>query len=249
MENAIFRGYVRHRRFHPKSYIFTYRTDMYFLDVQRIEQTCKSLPYLSYNRFNLLSFNDNNYLPKYSGSLFQRIQKVIEQHGYEFNVSNAYILTNLTYLGFCYNPVSFYYCYSEDNSLVYILAEVNNTPWNERYTYVLPCNTSKDKFEFDTDKVFHISPFMPMNMRYKWYTNAPSSIINFHIQTFLEEKTIFDATLSLKNIPLTTTNIFTSILLRPLISQKVKFSIYWQALKMWLRRFPIFEHPGNINAS
>lgn len=222
---------------------------MFFLNVESIEQACKKLPLLSYNRFNLLSFVERKYLPKHSGKLLQRIQAEIAKHGLDPNINSAYILTNLSYLGFCYNPVSFYYCYNADEVLVYILAEVNNTPWNERYTYVLPCAADKAKFQFDTDKVFHISPFMPMNMHYKWYTNIPSTRINFHIRTFIDTKAIFDATLALKMIPLTTKNIALSLIIRPFISQKVKFSIYWQALKMWLRRFTVFEHPGNTNAS
>lgn len=249
MGNAIFRGQVRHRRFHPKSYTFHYTTEMFFLDVSSIEQSCKEIPFLSYNRFNLLAFNEKNYLPKHSGDLLQRIQAEITAHGYSDTIKEAYILTNLSYFGFCYNPVSFYYVYNDQQELTYILAEVNNTPWNERYTYVLPCEKNQAKHTFDTDKVFHISPFMPMKMRYKWYTNIPNTRINFHIQTFIDSKSIFDATLTLKRVTLNSKNIATSLLLRPFISQKVKFSIYWQALKMWLRRFPVFEHPGNANAS
>ena len=100
------------------------------------------------------------------------------------------LLTQLRYFGFHFNPVNFYYCYDGKGTLRWVLAEVRNTPWNERHYYAVNGQDAKP-----TEKAFHVSPFNPMDMIYHWRFNDPDNTLHMHIENHQEAK-VFDATLA-----------------------------------------------------
>jgi DUF1365 family protein len=216
--------------------------------LDELELIAKKCSIFSINKFNLLSFMLKNYIGKNQQSITAAVKEKIAAHGYIYHDANIFILTNLSYLGYCYNPVSFYYCYNATgDELEYILAEINNTPWDERHTYVFKCDSDKKNYNFEFDKQFHISPFMPMEQNYKWLFNQPDNNLNIVMQTFEKQALCFAATMSLKRLELNTKNIWISFFKFPLITQKIIFSIYWQALLLWLKRCKFYSHPRSIN--
>ena len=89
------------------------------------------------------------------------------------------LLTHLRYFGYSFNPVSFYYVFdATDTRVETIVAEITNTPWKERHAYVLPvagaARAGGRAWRFSFEKQFHVSPFMPMDMRYDWRFGAPA---------------------------------------------------------------------------
>ena len=115
-----------------------------------------------------------------------------------------YLLANLRYFGFIMNPISCYYCYAEDGeTLEYLVAEVNNTPWNERHSYVLTAQPDQKWLRQDFDKQFHVSPFHPMDMTYHWHSNTPGQKLVLHLGNSRNGVNEFDANLSLSRTPLT----------------------------------------------
>ena len=104
------------------------------------------------------------------------------------------MLTNFRYFGFGMNPVSFYYCFDTAGERVEtVVAEVSNTPWNERHCYVLSFavsdaaamhlhdeqtgTESQSTGRFENPKEFHVSPFMPMDMTYRWRVTEPRELL------------------------------------------------------------------------
>ena len=85
------------------------------------------------------------------------------------------VLTHLRYLGACFNPVTFYYCFEPDGERLHsVLAEITNTPWGERHAYALDCRGRAGRVHrFSFDKAFHVSPFMCMAHRYHWRLSVP----------------------------------------------------------------------------
>ena len=259
MKSALYTGTLRHRRFLPREHFFSYNVAYFYLDLSEIDQLF-SVPFLFSQNFALLSFRRSDYLGDPSVSLEESVRsKVFQSLGFRPD-GPIRILTQLRYLGFCFNPVSFYYCYSKDETLEAIVAEITNTPWNERHAYVLKCEGSNEvqnriqNFVFQKD--FHVSPFLPMQQKYNWSFSCPSletkgydngQILSVHMENFGLEgsQKIFDATMLLKSRKLSFWNVFMTVAKFPLLTFKTFVSIYIQALLLKLKGIPFYSHPKN----
>ncbi len=243
MQNGIYTGIVIHNRLSPRKHAFKYNITMFFLDVDNIADAFCAVPFVSTDKFNFMSFVRNNYMPSNDGaSIRHEIVKKIHEHGYSAEPCKIYILTHLGYLGYCYNPVSFYYCYDKDEKLMYFLAEVNNTPWNERYVYFKCCDVNEADFKFDLDKKFHVSPFLPMDMVYKWNINTPNKIARVNMRCYESDTLKFTASFKLYKKQLTKMNCLKALLKNPVATQLLHYRIYWQALKLLIKRVPFYAH-------
>ena len=251
MNSCIYEGQVRHRRFSPRSHEFSYSMYMMYLDLDELPGVFDRFWLWSATRFNLAWFKRNDHMGDQSSSLKQAVcDKLFEQTGVRAE-GPIRLLTHCRYFGFGFNPVSFYYCYDKNDSHVEnIIAEVNNTPWGEQYCYVL---TEADNVAVKQDagghkqykpvKDFHVSPFMPMNIDYDWRFNQPDNRLTVHMQNFIDDQKLFDATLDLEYRPMTSMNMARVLIQYPVITMKVAVGIYYQALKLLFKRIPFYDHP------
>ncbi len=163
------------------------------------------------------------------------------------------LLTHLRYFGHVFNPVSFYYCFDENDSQVEtIVAEVNNTPWGEQHCYVLPQADNRGQGEhsrFQPKKVFHVSPFMEMDVDYDWRFRQPGEQLTVHMENARDGHKIFDATLVLQRREISGGALARVLATFPLITVKVVAGIYWEALKLWLKGVPVQDHPDKALAA
>ena len=237
MKSAIYRGHIRHRRFSPKAHDFRYALALFYVDLSEIASIFSAPPLLSTSGPSVLAFRPRDYL-----SADQVRQLVWQRTGTRCN-GPIRILTQLSYLGFCFNPVSFYYCFDdEDRDVAFVVSQITNTPWNERFEYVTPGLRS----EFN--KEFHVSPFLPMEMRYRWKFSAPSNALSVHMENFDPSGAlVFDATLTMKRRELTRLAMLQTVASYPLLTGKAALSIYLQAFALWIKQVPFFPHPNPAN--
>lgn len=157
------------------------------------------------------------------------------------------MLTHLRYFGYCFNPVTFYYCYDKSGKKVEtIVAEITNTPWKQRHSYVLPSdmNLSGSKVKrFIFGKKFHVSPFLGMNYHYEMRFNDPGKQLHVYIANKNEHRIEFSANLDMKAIPFSGRSILVSVLRFPFMTGKVITGIYWEALKLKLKGVKYFPNP------
>jgi DUF1365 family protein len=159
------------------------------------------------------------------------------------------LLTHLRYFGYCFNPVSIYYCYDEsDEQVETIMAEIHNTPWGEEYCYVLgeelnehPMSGWK-RYQFGKD--FHISPFMDMDIWYDWRFKEPGKSLSVHMNNFEKDRKLFDATLTLKRREISSRDLNMVLLAYPLMTLKVTTMIYLQAIRLWSKGAFFYVHPS-----
>ncbi len=143
--------------------------------------------------------------------------------------------------------MSFYYCYQSDGeTLDAIVAEVNNTPWGEQHCYVLPAAENlgdAERQSFEQPKEFHVSPFMDLDMEYHWRLTRPGHRLQVHIENHQHGGKLFDASLGLERRPLIASQMAGVLVRFPLITAKLVLAIYFQALRLWLKKTPIVDHP------
>ncbi len=244
MNSAIYQGWVRHRRYTPRSHNFRYRVFMPFLRLDELPELFDNCRGWSSRGPALAWFRREDFLGDPRLPLEQAVKDRVEEVTGCRPGGPVCLLANLRYFGFSINPISCYYCYAEDGeTLEYLVAEVTNTPWNERHAYVLPAAPGTRWLKTEFDKALHVSPFNPMAMRYHWHSNTPGEKLVLHLANSSEGETIFDATLSLQSQPVTAANLSKQLARYPFMTAKVAAAIYWQALRLWLKGNPFHSHP------
>ncbi len=242
---ALYTGTVRHRRFAPKSHGFTYPVFMALLDVDRLPEAMGASRLLGFNRFAWAGYDDRDHLGDPKRPLRERLRRDAEAQGFAFPEGRVELLANLRYWGYCFNPVSYVYAYDREDRLALIGAEVCNTPWMERIVYWMrPEDTEARGWSFDVPKAMHVSPFMPMDLRYRWSFTPPGEDHTVRMALFQGAERVFDADLNLARRDWTPVAIRRTLFAFPFHTLKVIAAIHYEALKLWLKRVPIFTHPA-----
>ena len=247
MESCIYEGQVRHTRKIPVLHRFRYRVFMMYLDLDELPMLFEKRWLWSAKRPAIARFRRSDHLGPDHEPLSDSVRELVACETGRRPAGPVRLLTNLRYFGHGFNPVSFYYCFSEDGeSLEAIVAEVNNTPWGEQDTYVLPAaeNIGTGRaWRFRPSKKMHVSPFMPMDVQYDWCFNIPSERMNVYMANYNGGKRFFDASIKMQRTEINGAQLARVLATFPLMTVKVIVAIYWQALRLWLKRCPLYVHP------
>ncbi len=238
--HAVYCGRVGHKRFLPKPHGFDYAYTAYWLDCSQLNDTQLAAVGIGFERFAPVSFRRQDYLAG-ATDLAQAVTEKVAALGGDKAISQVFLLSPLASWGLYFSPLNLYYCYDASGDCCYLLAEVSNTPWNERH-YYLQQLAADTKF-YQHAKAFHVSPFNPVDMEYRWQIPVPSEQLYCSITNLRADKAIFSAWFSLKRLPLTKA-VRRKILIRhPWQSVQIVSGIYWQALKLLFKRMPVYSHP------
>jgi DUF1365 family protein len=251
MKSCLYEGTIRHRRFGEVGNAFTYGLFMVYLDLDELGHVFDGHPLWSVERGNVAYFRRRDHLGDPKKSLSEAVRdRVFEETGRRPGGAIR-LLTHLCYFGFRFNPVSFFYCFDEDDRVEAIVAEVNNTPWGEQHAYVLHGGMDvgrEDHRRYRFEKDFHVSPFLPMHHSYDWHFKTPGDVLTVHMNNLDKGEKPFDATLVMRRTKMTSGALTRVLVQYPWMTAKVMGAIYWQAFKLWWKKAPFYPHPETTDA-
>jgi DUF1365 family protein len=249
--STAFTGHVVHARHRPRAHRLRYGVFYLLLDLDEIADLDRSSRLFTYNRPGLFSFHDRDHGPRDGNPLRAWVDTQLSAAGIDPTGGRVSILCLPRILGYAFNPLSVYFCHDRDDRLTAVLYQVANT-FGESHTYLV-AQQSQEPEENGTydpdatlhhgfDKVFHVSPFIPMDCRYDITLRPPGADVSIVIRESDRDGPLLAATLHAQRVELTDKFLASTILRYPLLTLKVIAGIHWDALRLWLKRTPLVRH-------
>jgi DUF1365 family protein len=239
--SAIYEGTIHHRRFAVRAHELRHRIALVYLDLEELDGLLAGR--LIAGRPGLVRFRRGDYLGDPHVGLGDAVRMLLERRTGSAPTGPIRLLTHLRTFGHCFNPVSFYYCFTPHEQLDAVVAEVTSTPWGERHAYVLERSGEGPVLAASFAKALHVSPFMGMEQRYTLRAAAPGATLAVHIESHELGELAFDATLALRRAPLSSRGLARLTARYPAATLRVLALIYGHALALRLKGVPLHAHP------
>jgi DUF1365 family protein len=253
IKSGIYAGDVVHQRFAPKPHRLKYSIFQVLLDLDHLDDDLKDLRSFSHNRFNLFGLYDRDHGPDQAdttSSLKTRMAAMLSDKGLYSPGDRIFLLAMPRILGFAFNPISLYFIQNTDDVLKAVVYQVNNT-FGDRHSYVLPVRDDGRHIHQQATKRLHVSPFMDTrDMAYDFDLTAPEDrfALNIRLTKVSSEKMLF-ASFVAERRPLSDKTLLSLFAGMPLMTLKVVWGIYWEALLIWLKGMGLKPKPPTPKSS
>ena len=244
MTAALYVGDVLHRRLRPASHSLKYGVYMLHADLDRLDELHRTSRLLSVNRWNLLSFHEADHGPAGEGTLASRIRRLAGERGLAWDGAELTLIAMPRLFGFVFNPLSVYFCRNADGRLAAIVYEVRNTFGGMHHYAADVAAEATGTIHQAEEKAFYVSPFLPMEMRYRFHLKPPAERFTIAIEDHDRDGLMLTASMSLTRTALSDRAILGLLARFPLMTLKVVAGIHWEALRLWLKRIPFHSRPG-----
>lgn len=240
---AFYAGDVMHARLRPREHRFRYRVFMALLDLESPSPAPSRLRWFSSDRFNLMSVRQRDYLPDRVGDdLLARARHAFASFGVDVEGARVLLMTMPRVAGYAFNPISVYYAVDGEGALRGALYEVRNT-FGERVVYEAGAGPGEALGPHETEKALHVSPFLPMGLRYRFRLAPPAERANLTIVESDAEGVVLTALFSGGRVEASDANILRLFFSLPFMTLKVILAIHFEALRLFLKGFQVHRHP------
>ena len=239
---------VMHSRLTPKKNRFRYGVYYVALPLDAIEDGSIA-SFIPLNRFGLQSFYVADHGYRNGGSLMQWIEDVCSQQAIS-SPTNVTLVCMPRVLGYVFNPVSFWLCYNQEDTLYAVVCEVHNT-FGEAHSYVcvaLDNAPISSTTWIEGVKKFHVSPFLPREGYYSFQFQFSAQQCTVCID-YLDQQhnTVLVTLLAGRFYPLTKSILRSYFIKRPLVTLKAIALIHVQALKLFAKGVAYHRKPPQLS--
>lgn len=248
---ALYFGEVMHARLKPIGHRFSYRVMSLLIDLDRLDDADRQSSLFGVNRAALYSFHEADHGMRDGSSLRNYVQRCAAERGIDLTGGRVLLLCYPRLFGFTFNPLSVYFCYRPGGELSLAIYEVRNT-FGDIHAYVLPVQPgeiSDAGIRQTQDKLFYVSPFVEMAMRYHFRVSLPGERVKLRILETDREGPLLAATFNGRRRALTTAALLRSFFALPLVTLKIVVAIHWEALRLWLKGARLVPRPNAAPAN
>jgi uncharacterized protein len=242
LRSALYVGAVMHRRLRPTVHQFRYRAFWLLIDLDELPVLTARLRLFSHGRFNLFAMHETDQGDGGATPLRVQAERHLSEAGIDIASGPIRLLCMPRTLGYSFNPISIYFCHRPCGELVAIIYEVHNT-FGERHSYVCSVEPKIDEIRQTSRKVFHVSPFMEMDMVYDFRLSAPAERVSVGINSSKGGQRVLHACLAGVRRELTDGALLKLFFSIPLITAKVTLAIHWEALRLWFKGMRLHNRP------
>jgi DUF1365 family protein len=241
--SCLYVGSVMHRRLHPRTHRFRYRAFWMLLDLNELAELSGKLRLLSYNRSGLFSFYDSDHGDGSDASLRVQVERQLAKAAVDLAGGRIRLLCMPRTLGYCFNPLSIFFCDRADGTLAAVIYQVHNT-FGERHSYVIRVAKQGNALRQRSQKQFYVSPFLAMDMRYAFRISGPDERISVGICASASSGPVLNALLAGERQDLTDRTLMLAFLKIPAMTLKVIVAIHWEALRLWMKGIRLHRRPS-----
>jgi len=234
---SLYVGEVMHARLKPMGHRFSYRVMSLLIDLDRLEAADRQSSLFGVNRAALYSFREADHGNRDGSPLRAYAQACAAERGIDLSGGRVLLLCYPRLLGYTFNPLSVYFCYRAGGELALIIYEVRNT-FGEIHPYVLPvqpAEVSAAGVRQSQDKLFDVSPFIEMAMRYHFRVVQPREHVKLRILATDRSGPLLAATFNGCRRALNNVELLRAFFGLPLVTLKIVAAIHWEALRLWVK--------------
>jgi DUF1365 family protein len=238
--SALYTGVVVHQRFRPRRHRLRYRLAQMLFDLDAMPV----LRLFSHNRFNLVSFHDRDHLESAGGSLRVQVEQAMAAAGLRPDGGAIRLLCMPRILGHAFNPISVFFCHRQDGRLSALIYEVHNT-FGQRHSYLIPVDDpDAPRVRQRCQKAFYVSPFMPMDMTYRFHVVPPGKTTSVVVFGDDRQGPVITASFAGRRQDLSDAALIAMLLRFGMLSIKVLGAIHWEAMRLWLKGLRVQPRPS-----
>lgn len=233
LRSRFYEGFVTHARTKPVKHGFSFPIYTFVLDLDELELLNREIRFFGYNRGSVFSLYDSDYLGEGSATIKEKLKRWLVKFGHLDEYSRVEMVTTLRVFKHTFNPVIFYYCFDDNNRIVYHVAEVHNT-FGEGHLYIL--NRGKESrigTEYLVPKEFHVSPFNKVEGDYNFHFSQLDKTMDIRINVSKQKENFFYARLSGKTEEITKYRLVKLILKYPVRTLLIIPKILAEAAKLY----------------
>lgn len=243
LRSSLYAGSVMHRRLRPCVHRFRYRAFWFLLDLDELDEFSAQSRWFSHNKANLFSLRDADHGDGSATSLRIQVERKLREAHIDLAGGSIQLLCMPRTLGYCFNPLSVYFCRRADGAPAALVYQVHNT-FGGRHSYVIPVRQKSGTLRQNCQKALYVSPFLGMNMRYDFRVAGPSERISVGIRVSAPEGPVLNAVLTGGRSDLTDRNLLRVFATIPAITLKVMAAIHWEAFRLWLKGLRLIPRPA-----